>query len=238
MPSTRLNSGSFVGSDLVMTKVSASDFRRWREHVRRAQNLAPDAWIAMYSLMSPKKLHALGVITFWWNACEYQLFGLFVVITGLPDQQAWILAHELGAIALMDRINALAAIKLKKRKDAVELIANTLDIYEICRRNRNQLTHFSVGPAEKGDIQIRRKSKAPDSMEPAPFPNDLKDIRRVARDVRRLHDRLFETWAYAQQRLRGRRVKPSPKILPLPELLWKPPQQAPKERPPRRSSRA
>ncbi len=49
-------------------------------------SLADDAWIEKFSPIEAKKLHALGVITFMWNACEYKLFELFHLTFGITPQ--------------------------------------------------------------------------------------------------------------------------------------------------------
>jgi hypothetical protein len=68
-----------------------------------------------------------------------------------------------------------------------------------------------------------------------PFQNSLKDIRRVAKEIRRLNVNLKIICRHFS---RGWATKPPlPEILPLPELLWKSPPQVPKEqtRPPKPS---
>ena len=51
--------------------------------------------------LSTQKLHALGVIIFRWNLSENKLFVLFADLLRCPIEEAHVLAHELGDVALM-----------------------------------------------------------------------------------------------------------------------------------------
>ena len=195
--------------------------------------LDDDPWIVAKKLngIEPAKLHALGVVTLNWNLCETALFWLFSDISGLPLEQSWVHAHDLGDIALIERIKALVKIK-SFHPDTESAITNTLDVYDICRRNRNQLTHFEVvGIFER--TSIARRSKKPDSPQSETFPNDLEDIRRVADDIKRLHTQLWLMTVVMEQHP-PTEPAPWPPTLTEPELLWKPPQQVPTEPQPQR----
>ena len=68
--------------------------------------LSDDEWIKSHSPIEAEKLHALGLITFMWNACEYKLFELFHLTFGITPQLAWLLVHDLGSVSISDRIKA------------------------------------------------------------------------------------------------------------------------------------
>jgi hypothetical protein len=68
--------------------------------------LIGDPWIDSHSPIETEKLHALGYITFTWNVCEFHLFDLFCLTFGMPPNLAWMLAHDLGDVALSNRITA------------------------------------------------------------------------------------------------------------------------------------
>jgi hypothetical protein len=199
-------------------------------------DLGKDEWISNHYPSIAHKLHALGVVSLEWNRCEAGLFWLFSDVVSLPRLECWVLAYELGDIAISERIKAL----MKFKKYPLELIAsveNVLEVYEICRRNRNQLTHFHV-LEYRDDLALMRISKKVDSPELAQFANTLEDIRRVADEVKWLGVRLWVATIMLEEYRQKKTHGPLPPILLLPELLWKPPQQAPTgpPRPPRSSS--
>jgi hypothetical protein len=199
-----------------------------------------DTWITAYSSISPKQLHAIGVVAYFWNGCESNLFTLFQTVAGLSHREAWAIAFDMGNIALCQRIRVLAALRFKGREsDLLDLINNALDVYEICRMNRNQLTHFTAAGYTNGPIELLRISKKPDAPDATAFAHSLKDIRRVARETKKLGIRLQVMWTDVIVLFNPGKTLPwpLPKILPLPVSLWTPPPQNPKaqKRPPRSS---
>src|SRR5262249_542313 len=107
----------------------------------------------------------------------------------LPLKEVWVIAHDLGDIATSTKIEALA--RAKNFSSAFQsAIKNTLDVYDICRQNRNQLVHFwTSGSDVSGGLQLYRmdrKSKKADYPGQQPFKSDLADIRRVAGDIKAL----------------------------------------------------
>lgn len=194
-----------------------------------------DPWIKSNSEIDPAKLHAIGVISFQWNHCEFWLFHLFCGVSGLPEAKAWTLVFDLGDVALCTRIKVLLG-GCALHPDGTALVENALEFYDLCRQNRNSVVHaWTQGRGARA--KLARRSKKPDQIEPAPFPCELEDIRRVAEEIQWLSRRLwilnvkFEEGSLAQ-------AISSPKILPLPELLWTPPPQAhTKPKLPRKPSR-
>ena len=183
-------------------------------------DLAEDVWISSNSEIDAERLHAIGVITFQWNRCEFWLFQLFCAISELPSEKAWTLVYDLGDMAMCIRISVLAETR-GFHPDAMTLIKNALKYYDLCRQNRNSVVHAWM-QARGFKLTLVRKSKSPAKMEHAPFPCELADIRGVAENVQTLSRRLWILVILCEDRLMARAI-PSPKILPLPELLWKPP---------------
>jgi len=193
-----------------------------------------DTWTIVNSDVDPRKLHALGVISYRWNICEQLLLGLFVDILDCPNKgEAHVLAHELGALALITRIKFLASTRFNADQALVAAIANALEAYEACRQNRNQLTHFSISLqlGKEGGFHLARRSRKPEPPVTMPFSEDVKDLRRVAKEIRRLNLNFKAISRYVKRKRDPEETtQPLPKILSVPELLWKPPPQAPKER--------
>jgi hypothetical protein len=197
-------------------------------------NLTDDPWVVSNSPLPADKLHAIGTIAFRWNECEFWLFLLLCAVSKLPRSDAWAMAHDLGDVAICTRVQVFATFR-GYHPDAMALIENVLKVYDLCRQNRNSIVHAwtrTSGP----DPSLARKSKKPDDPEATPFPSTLTDLRRVADDVKSLSIRLWLLNCFLED---GSMAKPlaSPKKLPLPELLWKPPPQdsTKPKRPPRPS---
>lgn len=145
----------------------ARDLKAFRDRWKDYGLLPNDAWIKANSEIEPQRLHALGVISFRWNMSEQLLFFLFKELLNLPDREVLILAHRLGPIDLSDRIKVLASTRLKQRPKLIPLIDNALKVYDLCRRNRNVVTHFDVqialGKEKAKGFSFARKTKKPDA---------------------------------------------------------------------------
>jgi hypothetical protein len=166
--------------------------------------LSDDPWIAKHSYIDPERLHALGMITLWWNHCERNLYFLFCSIFEVTPRVGWILAHDMGDVAMCDKIKEQLKIhQLDADMDA--LIKCCLDVYDKCRQNRNSLTHFtaSVPPGGKGIVDavfVRMKGA---SAQPSPLPSSLEDIRRVAFETHTLSVYIWNTYKALLGRIQG-----------------------------------
>ena len=181
-----------------------------------------DPWVTKFSVIDPAKLHALGVITAGWNSCEIHLIALFVKVVNLEPHPAWIVAHDLGDIALSERIYELAKSRCENGEldiDVVDGLKSLLKVYDLCRQNRNLFTHSKLEIGEDGTRRIVRM-KGPSMIRHA-LPSDLSDFRRVAEEISSLLHAIHLMWRAVEERNLGRRI-PLPKIPPPPELLWKP----------------
>jgi hypothetical protein len=202
--------------------------------------LNSDQWVAANSPLDAERLHALGAVILYWNDCEKELFILFGEVLGLPLQELWVIAHDLGDVAIFTKIEALA--RAKNFSSAFQsAIKNTLAVYNICRQNRNQLVHFWVSGLshDRQWYRMHRKRKKADYTGPQPFKSDLADIRRVADDIKTLASHMSALEAAINATGRAAPNSPLPNKLALPALLYSPPPQVPttpKQKPKRTSS--
>lgn len=195
-----------------------------------------DEWIDKYATLGAQKLHALGMVTFMWNACEYKMFELFYVSTGLGANMAWLLVHDLNSKAVSDRLNAYldhAFTDPRPIQGEIDLIKNAIAAYDVCRQNRNQLTHFWLEhDLEKQEVRMMRL-KGP-ALKLAPIPEGVADIRRVADDLVGLNNHLNNIVAYMRSVIAEGERLPLPNTVLAPELLWKSPHQVDKADQPQR----
>jgi hypothetical protein len=185
--------------------------------------LAKDQWIKDHSPIDPAKIHALGHVAIAWNSCETNLYLLFTVVVRLDPKVAWIICHDMGDIALSERIKEISELSGFDEEER-GIIAHTLKVYDACRQNRNSLTHFKFSMSDDGEGLLMRM-KGP-SMDGHPLPNKVGDFRRVAVELTHLAKTLRLLWRALAARADGN-MPPLPDRLALPVLLWKPPQQGP-----------
>lgn len=205
--------------------------------------LSDDPWIAEYSIIDPEQLHALGSIVLWWNHCERNLLFIFTTIIGVSQGMGWIIGHDLGDMALSTRIREI--MKRREHPDGVEpLLNNYLPNYDICRQNRNVLTHFTATVPKDADFAsvdlksvsfIRLKGV---SAKADIFPSSLGDIRRVAAEIYGLCVHSWSIYQALDALAKGKHAE-LPPLIAAPELLVKPPQNnSPKPTRQRKLSRA
>jgi hypothetical protein len=199
--------------------------------------LSDDPWIAKNSIIDPERMHALGMISLTWNHCERNLFFIFCVVFKLTQQVGWIVAHDMGDVAMCDKIKEMLKI-LKFDADIDALIKCSLETYDKCRQNRNSLTHFTAKiplGKSKPDEAIFVRMKGPPGQ-PNPLPSSLEDIRRIAFETQTLSVYLWKTYKALLGREQGLRIA-LPPLIAAPDLLWKSPPQTPlkPKRPPRPS---
>jgi hypothetical protein len=203
-----------------------------------AMPLSDDPWIAENSIIDPERLHALGMITLWWNHCERNLLFLFCVVFNVSRRVGWIIANDMGDISISNKMKEMLKVR-PPDPDVAALLLRFLDVYDACRINRNTLTHFTASlpdndPAKlKGATFVRMKGP---TAKVDPLPSSLDDIRRVAYET--LHISIYSWHIYKAlvERAAGRPAE-LPPLIASPDLLWKPPPPiAPKsKRPPRPS---
>jgi hypothetical protein len=185
--------------------------------------LSDDPWIAANSVIDPERLHALGMITLWWNHCERNLFHIFHLVFGLRPRVAWIIAHDMGDISMCEKIKEMLKIR-PPEDDVLTVLTSYLKAHDACRINRNTLTHFtgSLPSAQHNPSQVvfvRMKGPVPEQN---PLPSSLEDIRRVAHETHTFAMYSWKLYKALVERYEGKQATLPPPIVP-PELLWKPP---------------
>jgi hypothetical protein len=200
-----------------------------------AMALSDDAWISEHSIIDPERLPALGMITAFWNYCEQNLFFIFCAVFHLQTIVGWIIAHDMGDIAVSSRIKEMLKID-SPDSQLTDLILNGLEVYDCCRINRNTLTHFTFSVNDDGTFDFARR-KGPSSNKTI-IPSSLNDVRRVALETKLLS--LYLWHLHESIRTFGSpSPRPFPPKLELPELLLKhPPRTDTKRQRPPKSSRA
>jgi hypothetical protein len=193
-----------------------------------------DSWVKANSApLDHKKVHALGLITLRWNRCEYGLFLLFAEVVKLPIKECWILVHNLGDLAIVERIKAMMTER-KYDAETIAQITNALEHYKICNENRNSLTH-SWTKRVAGEMVLARQSKSIANMNPYPIPSSLADLRRVAEDLDTLSHRLFYLEAILSES-DPKQPLPWRERLSPPDRLWSQAPQVPTKRKRQRKS--
>jgi hypothetical protein len=210
----------------------ARDLNAFRERWREYKFRSDDAWIKTNSEIEPQRLHALGVVSFRWNMSEQLLLAVFTELLNLPKREAQILAHGLGPLDFANRINVLASTRLRSRPKLVKIIHNALEVYDLCRQNRNQVTHFDVqialGKERAKGFSFARRVRKPDTFpDTVQFDDSLQNIRRIAKEIWRLNVQLktifdgvwgrnrrsaFAVWPN-ERKQRIARLKPLPLLL-------------------------
>jgi hypothetical protein len=103
---------------------------------------------------------------------------------------------------------------------AKEAVEHALAIFDVCRINRNQLTHFMPSAGREG-IEFWR-NKGP-RIEREIVPNDVADLRRVADEIRSLNNYLAGVGNHISGcRYRSPEIPLLPDKPPIPERLWRP----------------
>jgi hypothetical protein len=183
-------------------------------------SLSDDPWITEHSPIDAEKLHALGYLTFVWNACESWSHFVFAAVAGVKADVALAMSHDMGDQALFEKMKALAKAR-KLDNEIIKCIDDLKEIYDLCRKNRNQLSHFGVLYGEKTFRLTRRKGSTLDRQ---PIDDDLASIRRVGEECDALHSYLIKVLFFIQRRVGGEPT-PLPNRPPLPKLIWSPPPQ-------------
>lgn len=190
-------------------------------------DLSIDEWMTANSELGHKRLHALGVITQRWNRAERWLFTIFCDVSGYDEAEAWALVYNLSTPAISERIRSL--LKIRNYVTEAPLIENALEVFNVCRQNRNSVTHaWTRGLSADGQLALASKSRKADNLDADPFPSSLDDLRRVADEIEGLNTRLWLLSCFAED------SQPTSSLekLPLPFLLVQPPQ-PPRAKPPR-----
>jgi hypothetical protein len=186
-----------------------------------------DAWIEKAGF-DPKVLHALGVVNVAWNSCEHGLIPLFCAAANMGLERAQLMIHDLGDVTICNKITDLLTLRKDYTDAEKQMILSALEAYEVNRLNRNQLSHFTIGPTGGAELELYRR-KGPILMKES-FPSALSDIRRVADDITLLVNYITDLAEYFLTKSRNSDPGPLPGIFRAPKRLWTPPPPNPQGR--------
>jgi hypothetical protein len=183
-----------------------------------------DPWIAANSPIEAEKLHAMGVITFHWNVCEFYLRSLLAFAAHRPFDSVWTETSSQRPRNIYAKIRRAVADS-RDAEATKEAILYAIALYDRNRENRAQITHFLP---EGGVSSALHNNKNPDFLaifDQTPIRSDIDALRRVAEDIRTcrtylagLINALSRTPLDAMIGKAG----PMPDKPPLPTLLWTP----------------
>ena len=149
---------------------------------------------------------------------------------GLSYDDTYILAGDLGDIAIWGRIRAIAKAR-GVSEEAGEIIENTFSYYDACRQNRNSMIHAWLRSEATPKTPLAKKSKKVAALELSEFISGRDEIRRVADEINILVERLWLLCGtYPNWKERG--PEALPQKLAVPDILSKPPPPA-QTKPPR-----
>ena len=198
------------------------EFKKYYENI--GKNFVADSWIATHSPINTAKLHALGLVQFYWVGCENELLGLFSAISDWSERETWIMLHDQGDIGIINKLKEIMNIR-NIPDDYSKLIQQALQAYDICRINRNNLTHFTIVAGKEnidGDsLRLHRTSRKAGSMFGTEMEDDLWNIRVVANDIRKLRKQLIGLWMYEFRRKKENSTAITPKEMRLPRNISK-----------------
>jgi hypothetical protein len=203
-----------------------------------AMALSDDPWIAEHSIIDPERLHALGIISAHWTWCERHLLVLFCVAFNLTGKVGRIIAHDIGDVSLSNKIRE--AMKTQAEDPEVSnMVGNFLDVYDVCRINRNALTHSVMKPIDHSFTNaVFTRVKGP-LWEEKDLPSSLADIRRVAHEIHFVSSHSWDVCQAFRAHKQGEKVELPPLLIVPESLLIPPPHGSPKpKRSPKSSRRA
>lgn len=169
------------------------------------------------SALPAEKLHALGYITFAWNACEYWTGAIFSIVSGIDQSIGRIITHDLGDVGIWKKVREISENK-NHPIDVIDLLNHSSRFYDICRINRNTYVHATGGLIGRGGISLIRR-KGPKQFGDY-IPDGLNDLRRVCEDLDSLNHFLEEVAMYIMDLNEGIRNLPPPAMPPLPNEVW------------------
>ena len=185
--------------------------------------LEDDPWVRRPS--SIPQIHALGLITYRWNACEQFVPLLFWQISQIDWSMARLITHDMQTPSICDKIiEMLDQRAIAFDTETEEAIRYGMDLFSANRINRNQLTHFLPVAVKQGDAPLTLlRNKGPRYPTDA-LDADLASLRRVADEIRAcssylhsIHVRLFHSLAVDER-------EPLPDRPPIPKRYWTPAQ--------------
>ncbi len=154
--------------------------------------LDKDPWIAENSPIEPERLHAIGVINFFWSQSEFGIFCIFSVLCGLDIDRTTAAFQSLSSRTLIEAIRNLARTmpsqfltdpdgRAEKLRDA---ICYATDLFEANRQNRNSIVHAYYS-GRKTEIRLQNRSPKK-SWVFKDIPSSLEDLRAISTELKEL----------------------------------------------------
>lgn len=195
-----------------------------------------DPWIASHSPIDPARLHALGYINFQWNKVELAFRILYAAFVTGPFEAGWTESYDQRISDVSEKIRKSVVASFHS-EDLKIAALHCLDLIDINRKNRNQLTHFL--PSSESDGVIIRNNKNADfsSIFAAPsVPSDLISLRQLAEEIDAAMAYIIGIINVVGTRSRSplqEPPQPLPDKPPLPKMLWTVPRPPSRGRQPR-----
>lgn len=183
-----------------------------------------DPWIDSFSILDPKRLHALGAVSARWNQLEYMTLELLAAVSKTDFEKARHFVHDLKMPSLLERVIHLSQYcdfnqppEPDEVVDAIKMFAKAANI---CRENRNLLLHSIAQKFEEGDSLMRIKGP---QYQPEKFSSSLEDIRAVADNIHTVTYVAKLIVDNVRANVHSDEKPPLPEIRDLPTRLWSPP---------------
>jgi hypothetical protein len=156
-----------------------------------SDELSGDLWISGNSPIEASKLHALGAMNFHWNIVaqllQQILANLRAWLTGKYEPLSLTERQKISKKTAEDLIKAIRKeakdARLYQTENSNAYIEKVLDATDVCRDNRNGLTHYVVINWYSGDTSDWRLVR---DWTSEPLPDDLVKLRKTAEDMQAL----------------------------------------------------
>jgi hypothetical protein len=164
-----------------MGEPKVSDFN---SELEKMIGFKTDPWLGIAESFFKDHLVALGMISIDWNASESLLRLVVAHYLELPEKYSPMIMRQLGNIAIVDLLLECSTIKETDQR-FLAAISHLCKFYNRCRENRNDIMHslatfnFKTFDMEKPPSQKSKTAKV--------FRFELKDLRRVADDIKNLN---------------------------------------------------
>jgi hypothetical protein len=163
-----------------MTDTSDDDDAK--EHWEKLLGYKVGEWFGLSGSKFKDHLATLGLINIDWNACEDLLRLAASMYLKLPEKYSSIIMRQLNSVSLLDILVEYSESK-ETNTHFKAALRRLRDFFNRCRENRNDIMHSQATYQFELVLEkpISQKSKTGKI-----FVADLKTLRRIADDVKRL----------------------------------------------------
>lgn len=188
-----------------------------------------DRWIEAHSPIEPERLHALGYMNVRWNSCELAFKAIYSFSTRKNFAESWTLSQERRYRQLCKEIRTFFT-ESQNTEDVKKSVLFALTLFDVNRRNRNQLTHYLFGTTKEGRVLWNSENPSYAAIfDQQPVPSDLKSIRSVCEQLDELLIYASGIVGFFSNRHLGGFFEPPPPLPDkpaLPKRIWQPPQRS------------